>query len=429
MTRKQSLGLIAMCWLLYVTSYMGRLSYNSNQLPIAIFYGATNTEVGLATSFFFFVYGAGQIVNGFLCKHYNVRYVLSGALIIASIINFLVFLGVPFHLIKFLWLINGIAQSVLWSSLLMTLSKNLDGKYIRLSIIVMSTTVSMGTFISYGLSALFATFNGFKFSFLAGAVAMTVSAILWFFLYGKITLKNQNETVKEENNDMQKQKVKSKAKMHPAVIYFFIVFGFFGIILNLMKDGLVGWVPKIMFDQFGLDQSLSILVTLLLPVLTIFGTAFVIALNKKIKDYTILMGALFVLATIMMLIVVLLFDSSLWYVVLFALAFTALLMSGANNIVTSMLPLELRDKANSGFVAGIINGLCYVGSTLSSVVLGAMADAFGWKPAFALFLGLAILVVLVAFSCALVKAINNKKKRTLSQIELSLDPDGAEGQN
>ena len=71
----------------------------------------------------------------------------------------------------------------------MILSKNLDGKYIRSSIIVMSTTASTGTLLAYGLSALFASFDGFKFSFLIGAVAMAVSAIIWVFVYDKITLK------------------------------------------------------------------------------------------------------------------------------------------------------------------------------------------------------------------------------------------------
>ena len=189
-----------------------------------------------------------------------------------------------------------------------------------------------------------------------------------------------------------------------------------------MKDGLTGWVPTILFDVFHLDKSLSILVTLLLPCLTVFGTALVVTLNKKIKDYTTLMGVLFIVATLMVVAVILLFDTSLWWLVLIALAVIALLMSGANNIVTSMIPLEMRDKANSGFVAGIINGLCYVGSTLSSVVLGAISDAYGWKPAFTLFLILSICVIVVSFSCAILQALKQKSQKKLIKFEQSLDP-------
>ena len=421
MTKRQSNALMFMCWLLYVSAYLGRYSYNSNQLPISLFYKTTDTEVALATSFFFFAYGAGQIINGILCRYYNVKYVLSGSLIVSSVLNLAVFLGLPFTLIKFAWLLNGVAQSVLWSSLLMTLSKNLDGNYIKTSIIVMSTTASIGTLLAYGLSALFALFDGFKFSFLTGAVLMTVSAIIWFFVYDKITIKKEN--IVEEIKEEKPTEVKTKKKMHPAVLYTFIVFGIFAVIINLMKDGLTSWVPKIMFDQFGLDESLSILVTLLLPVLTVFGTTFVVTLNKKIKEHTALMAVVFTLACVMTAVVILLFDTSLWVVVLVALALTSLLMSGANNIVTSMIPLELRDKENSGFVGGILNGCCYVGSTLSSIVLGAMSDAYGWKPAFTLFLALCIVVVLIAVSCAVVSFVKKKNGIKLAGVEKSLDPD------
>lgn len=421
MTKKQSNMLMFMCWLLYVSAYLGRYSYNSNQLPISLFYKVSDTEVALATSFFFFAYGAGQIINGILCKFYNVKYVLSGSLIVSSLINLSVFLGIPFSLIKFAWLLNGIAQSVLWSSLLMTLAKNLEGKYIKTSIIVMSTTASIGTLLSYGLSAVFALFDGFKFSFLTGAVLMTVSAVIWILIYDKITVKKSERVA--EVKDEQPEKVKTKTKIHPTVIYVFIVFGFFAIIINLMKDGLTSWVPKIMFDQFGLDESLSILVTLLLPVLTVFGTTFVVTLNKKIKEHTALMAIVFALACLMTIVVILLFDTSLWVVVLIALALTSLFMSGANNIVTSMIPLELKDKANSGFVGGILNGCCYVGSTLSSIVLGAMSDAYGWKPAFTLFLILCSAVVLVGVGCTVATALRRKNQIKIANIEQSLDPD------
>ena len=420
MTKKQSVTLMFMTWLLYVSAYLGRYSYSSNQLSISLHYGVSNFEVGLASSFFFFAYGAGQIVNGLLCRFYNPKYVLSGSLIISAIINLSVFFGIPFSLIEYVWLLNGVVQSVLWSSLLMILSKNLDGKYIRSSIIVMSTTASTGTLLAYGLSALFASFDGFKFSFLIGAVAMAVSAIIWVFVYDKITLKKGEKLICEKADD-KVQKTKTKNKLHPAVLYTFIVFGFFAIIINLMKDGLTGWVPKIMFEQFGLDKSLSTLVTLVLPILTVFGTSLVVTLNKKIKEHTLLMAVVFMLASLFTTIVLILFNTPYWVVVLVSLGLISLFMSGANNIVTSMIPLEMRDKANSGFVAGILNGCCYVGSTLSSICLGAISDAYGWKPAFTLFLVLCIAVVVVGVSCTVFSVIKNKRKNAIMADEKMLD--------
>ena len=56
------------------------------------------------------------------------------------------------------------------------------------------------------------------------------------------------------------------------------------------------------------------------------------------------------------------------------LSVISLFTSGTNNIITSMLPLYYKDKANAGLLAGVLNGCCYVGSTLSSYGLGMIYD-------------------------------------------------------
>lgn len=407
MTSKQQKSLIFMAWLLYVSAYLGRYSYNSNILPMSIFYGVSDTEMGLATSFFFFAYGAGQIINGLLCKFYNVKYVLSGALIISSIINAVVFLGVlPFSYIKFLWLINGISQSVLWSSLLMVLSRNLDENHIKKAVIAMSTTAGVGTLLSYTLSAALALFGGFRFAFLTGAVLMTASALVWVFIYDKITHKNAAEVLAGTADTANVEKKKGDK----SVIKILILFGIFAIIINFIKDGLSTWVPKILFDTYTLSESLSIILTLVLPVLAVFGTALVVRLNKKVKEYTALIAILFITATILVGTIIGFLNTPLWIVVLIAFGCLALLMSGANNVVTSILPLSLRDKANSGFLGGILNGCCYVGSTISSVGLGAISDHYGeWSPVFYLLLILTAIVVVLSVTVALIKYFKNKK--------------------
>ena len=73
--------------------------------------------------------------------------------------------------------------------------------------------------------------------------------------------------------------------------------------------------------------------------------------------------------------------------------------------------MQLRDKANSGFIGGILNGCCYLGSTISSVGLGAIADAYGsWSPVFVLLLILGGSAAVISIVCAIVIKIRNKKR-------------------
>ena len=49
-------------------------------------------------------------------------------------------------------------------------------------------------------------------------------------------------------------------------------------------------------------------------------------------------------------------------------------------------------------LAGVLNGFCYLGSTLSSYGLGVIADAKGWEAVFLTLLVLCVVTVVVAIS-------------------------------
>ena len=80
--RNQSNFLILLGWLLYTTSYLGKLNYSANITQIIDFYGVTKAEAGVAPTFFFFAYGIGQVVNGLLCKKYDIKKVIFQHLIL-----------------------------------------------------------------------------------------------------------------------------------------------------------------------------------------------------------------------------------------------------------------------------------------------------------------------------------------------------------
>jgi len=69
-------------------------------------------------------------------------------------------------------------------------------------------------------------------------------------------------------------------------------------------------------------------------------------------------------------------------------------------VITSSMPFRLRTVGDSGAYAGVINTFCYVGSTLSSYLLGAMAERSGWNTVIILLLAVASAtgVIATAFS-------------------------------
>ena len=69
--KSQAMLLIFLGWLVYSTSYLGKVNYSANITQIIDFYGVTKAQAGIVPTFFFFAYGIGQVVNGLFCKKYN----------------------------------------------------------------------------------------------------------------------------------------------------------------------------------------------------------------------------------------------------------------------------------------------------------------------------------------------------------------------
>ncbi len=405
-SQKKQAMLILLCWFMYVASYVARYSYNANITAIsAAFHIKNYSETGLVTTCFFFAYGIGQVINGLLCKRYNKRTVLFLAVLLSALINLCVFLGVDFSFYKYLWLLNGAALSTLWCSLILTLSENLETKRLKTAILVMGTTVPSGTLIAYGASALFNTFNAWKITFLLATVIMLAAGIVWIVGYKKLVYTKEKQSVSD--NEIQTSLDNSKGMSKFSLWTTLIALAIFAIVCNLIKDGLMTWVPSILKSRYGFNDSLSIVLTLSLPIIGFIGVILVSQLRKKVDNFVILAGILYIAVLAALIGVLFSFDLRVWLPLLACFSLAYCFMSGVNNIVTASAPLYLRGNVNSGLLAGLLDGFCYLGSTISSYGLGAFADAFGWEKVFILLIVCAAFATLISL---LFMIISNKRK-------------------
>lgn len=387
--KTKSRGLILLCWLIYTCSYIGKIGYTANIIRIENNYNISHAAAGTVSTFFFFAYGCGQILNGIFCKKYNLKYVVFCSLLLSGICNFLMGILPTFALQKYIWLVNGLVLSVLWPSLTRCLSERLDENAIPKSVVAMGTTVAVGTVLVYGLSALFVEFFFYQLIFYVAAVLLPVFGIVWLVFIDRYSVTELKPKTEESYIEQSKRRDRS----------FWItaaVLSLFAIVVNLVKDGLTTWVPSILKDIYLLPDSLSVLLTLLLPVLAIFGTSVAVALQKKISNFVGICIFLFALCTLLIGGVILFLHTSV-VIALISFSLVSCFMAGINNVITSMVPLYWKDKVNSGLFAGVLNGFCYVGSALSSFALGLIADKWGWNATFVLLLCLCFCCVIIGF--------------------------------
>ena len=389
--------LIFLTWLVYASTYLGKVNYSANIVQIIDFYKITKAEAGIVPTFFFFSYGIGQVVNGLLCKKYNLKWMIFSGLLLSATINLIVAITPVFEIVKWLWLVNGFLLSILWPSLIRLLSESLPKKELGRSSVIMGTTVAIGTLIIYALSSLYVEIGNFKLAFYTAAFVNMAVALFWLVSCNKAVAMSKsdmdNELAEEHKTDYVQKGAQSH--MHRGVLLSMCILCFCAIGVNLVKDGLTSWCPSILKEAGNFSDSLSILLTLFLPIVAMFGNAFAVLVHKKIPDYVIHCMTAF--AAIALIVVAIIGGLSYQIValILVGMVVANFLASSLNSLITSVFPMFMREQLNSGKCAGILNGFCYVGSAISSYGLGKIADHFGWNAVFYCLLGASCAIVVV----------------------------------
>lgn len=409
--RKQQILIVIAC-LVYSFAYTGRYSYNANIAPIMAFYNVTRAEAGLTGTFFFFAYGAGQLIHAIFCRFYPRKYIIPGVLGVSAILNIAVFCGVPFGAIKYLWLLNGICQSVLWPTLVLVLSDTMDSVMMKRAVFAMSLTVVIGTVISYGGSAIFNLFDFFRGAFLLGAVLMVAIGIAWLVGYDVLTVENAGlaEAHAASSEATTAGGGSRKRAANGALIGLFAVCGLFMAVDNFVKDGLNTWTPVILKERFGVGDSLSIVLTVALPFCGVFGAMLALRMNRKIKDFRALSGSLLLLLSVCICGILLSMKLESMVLTVAFLGVVSCFAHGINSIMTSIMPFAMRDKVNPGFLAGLMNSAGYVGSTASAYGLGVIADRTDWNTVMYILLFASVGVTLLAWGTVLLGHL--RKRRT-----------------
>ena len=391
--------LIFLAWLCYSTSYLGKVNYSANITQIIDFYGVTKAEAGLVPTFFFFSYAVSQFIIGVLCKKFNIKWVIFGSLFLSGGINLIIAVSNNFAIVKWLWLLNGFVLSVLWPSIIRLLSENLPQKDLSKSSFVIGTTVATGTVIIYALSSIFSVFSAFKLAFYVAAFSDFLVAIFWFLSFNTAVTNARNQ---KTNDDIKKSTTPTDDKKHTLaknekkiLLLTVVSLCIFSVGINFIKDGLTTWVPSILKEQYGFPNYLSILLTIILPLIAIFGNMTSVAVHKIIPDYVTHCFIVFAIIGVGILGIIGILNINQAVLMLILLIIVFFLTSSLNSVVTSIFPMFMRGSLNSGLIAGILNGFCYAGSTISSYGLGVIADNFGWSAVFMSLFAFCLFTVLI----------------------------------
>lgn len=374
--------LFVLCWIAYFTSYLGRLNYSSAMTVMIKETVLSKSQAGFISMTYFFAYGIGQLLNGFLGDKVNPRKMIFLGLSISGAANLIMGCFADFGIMAAVWCINGYAQAMIWPPIIRIFAEMLEEKTkLRFCINIISTQ-ALGTLASYLLSAAVIYLNGWNGVFFAAAALLIAAALLWDIKFRKI----EKFSMEFGIEDGTKDGIKSSSRKVNQVPFLSILTGS-GILVILipvivhgvLKDGVTSWVPTYISETFLTSPALSILVTTVLPVINLTGAYAAQYLYRKWKKQETKTAACFFLAATVSLLCLWLFGSKSLLLTVILLSVITASMMAVNTIFVNLLPLRFERAGRVSTVSGFLNSMAYLGCAISTFTIGLMVQNNGWK--------------------------------------------------
>ena len=374
--KKMVNALVFLCAAVYFVSYVTRINYSAVLVEIMKSEGYTKTAVSVPVTGLFIVYGASQLISGYLGDKISPEKIVFSGLIISALMNLFLPFAPSTKVMTVIWSINGFAQALMWPPLVKILTEYLSIENYSKNIVYIIFGSSLGTVFVYTASPVVIGISSWKWVFFgASAVAVTV-AVVWIFSIYRI--ERGGAQVQEDSSSEKIQAKSSHVSFTTAAIMLLGMIMFTNVFQGLLRDGISTWMPTYMADTFGFGSQSAILTGVALPVASMFISFFTAALYRKIlKNEAVCTTLFFVVCTACCFVLCMSGDVSPVLSAVMLMAASAA-THAINFMYTSIAVAKFERFGRMSLVTGLINSSVYIGSALSTYGIAAVAEHFGW---------------------------------------------------
>lgn len=378
-----------LCWIVYFSTYIGRLNYSASLTEIITSEGFSKGQAGMIGTAFFFAYGAGQFVSGFLGDRLAPKKMVFTGLLVSGLCN-LAMAGVKAPgMMAAVWCVNGLVQAFIWSPMIRLMYEYYETETRMKACVSLNSSVPVGTMAAYGLTALVIWLSGWRAMFvLAGSALLAVSA---FWLLGmnrveRYAVESGETGTSDRPDGAAEKKPFAAASVNASVSWksLLIQSGFLFLMMALfvqgaLKDGVTTWVPTYISETYGVSAILAITSTMVIPVFNLLGVYLASFANIHwFRDEVRTAGAFFVVSAAAILMLRLTSGQSM-AVSFLMLAVATTAMMAVNTMLIAVLPSYFGVIGRASSVSGLLNSSVYAGGAVSAYGIGALSVALGWN--------------------------------------------------
>lgn len=390
------------CWLVYMVAYLTRNTYAASIVHLTGQGLLTPSLAGLISTCYFISYGSGHMINGFLADRIKPVTMLCIGIVGTAVCNVLMPVVTPaVPAMAAVWLANGYFESMLWAPIVVLLSGRIEKGMRYRAMATIAYSRPTGQILAYLFTAACSYFGiGIKAPYLIAAVCAVATCVL-LAVVSHSAFSAQNTVEVEPTVHKTPEAKKSDSVLRLLLSSGAVIFLLPVIFHGMLKDGVATWVPTLLRDSFGANETLSTLLAVILPLTGLLGVSFANFLlgRRLLRGNHAVIGIIIMLLTAVPAALLLNTRALPLVVAVACLCAVSLLMESFNQVFSTLMPTCFASKGRAATVSGIINSLIYGGSAISIYAFGAIAEYIGWNIATAIWLGLALVSALIlAFS-------------------------------
>lgn len=391
--------LFLLLWIAYFSTYICRLNFSAVMPQLLSSGSFTQSQTAAVSSAFFICYGAGQLFSGVACDRLSSRLLIFAGVLLSGLSNILIFLfSGSYTALIILWALNGTAQAFVWAPILKLAGDYYsEGEKTKFGVDI-STTVPLGTLASYSISLITLLFAEWRYVFLICGGIVVIVGVYW--LIGTSKLKNTPKAKSEKTDENAPEGAAPSGRL----VKIILLSGTAALMIPIaiqgtLKDSVTQWIPTFLESEYHMGTSLSLLLTMLLPIVNVTGAYLAKLLNKRLKNELATSAAFFGIAAAFLVILMIAGTKSA-ILALICMAGITNSMFAINVMLITMVPLHYSKFGRTGTVGGLLNAVAYIGCGLLNIGAGAILETSGgWSALFIMWLALAAAAAVVTVFC------------------------------
>lgn len=374
--------------------------------------GFDKGQAGIIGTGFFFAYGAGQFVNGFLGDRISVKKMVFSGLFFSGLCNLLMAAGNGIGFMTAVWCVNGLVQSMIWSPMLRLVSEHCQDENRQKVCAALNSSVPAGTMAAYGITAVMLMYAGWRHVFLmAGGYLLAVSFV-WLCGMRQV----EKEPIRPAEKRFRKQR--TKGRKEPDTVKLFVCLLVVLFMQGALKDSVTVWVSVYIRETYGVSAVLAIAGTIIIPLCNLSGVFFASKAGSGRMDEVKASGVFFAVCTAALAV--------LWGIsgtgmpVSFGmLALSTTAMMAVNTLLIVALPSWYEAVGRTSSVSGLLNSAVYAGGALSTYGIGWLAEKAGWKSTILVWACMAAAsVILCGMAAGRWRACRQKLQETKEELKV-----------